>query len=87
MDECVLFKIDAACAFRNLRVDPMDSLKFGIKWNGSYYGLTHGSMVFQIVSDSVAHIVAKARIKLHSCIDDWLQYIPYWRSWSACTAI
>ena len=33
----VLFKVDVARAFRNLRVDPADCIKFGIKWEGSYY--------------------------------------------------
>ena len=53
-DDCVLFKVDVARAFRNLRVDPVDSLKFGIKWNGSYYanlavafGWTHGSAAYR----------------------------------------
>ena len=59
--ECLLFKIDVVCAFRNLRVDPVDSLKLGIHWKGQ----------FQILSDSVAYIVAKARIKLHCHIDDY----------------
>ena len=29
-DDPVLFKVDMVRAFRNLRVDPADSLKFGI---------------------------------------------------------
>ena len=33
----VLFKVDVARAFRNLRVDASDCIKFGIKWQGSYY--------------------------------------------------
>ena len=28
----VLFKIDITRAFRNLRTDPVDAPKFGIKW-------------------------------------------------------
>ena len=83
MDDCVLFKIDVARAFRNLRVDPVDSLKFGIKWNGAYYadlgvafGWTHRSAAFQILSDAVAHIVAMADIKLHCYIDDYIAVVP-----------
>ena len=30
-------KIDVARAFRNLRVDPVDTFKFGIRWKGKYY--------------------------------------------------
>ena len=82
-DDCVLFKIDVARAFRNLRVDPVDSLKLGIMWNGNYYadlavafGWTHGSAAFQILSDAIAHIVAKAGIKLHCYIDDYIAVVP-----------
>ena len=32
-----LSKIDVARAFRNLRVDPVDALKFGFTWQGSHY--------------------------------------------------
>ena len=49
----VLFKDDVARAFRNLRVDSADGLKFGIKWQNSYYldpaivfGWVHGSASF-----------------------------------------
>ena len=80
-DDCVLFKVDVACAFRNLRVDPVDSLKFGIKC--SYYAdlavafeWTHGSAAFQILSDAIAHIVAKADIKLHCYINDYIAVVP-----------
>ena len=31
----LLAKIDVARAFRNLRVDPADAFKFGLKWGGS----------------------------------------------------
>ena len=37
MDDPYLAKIDVARAFRNLRVDPADALKFGIFWKGNYY--------------------------------------------------
>ena len=50
------FKIDIARAFRNLRVDPANTFKFGIKWEYKYYidiavafGWVHRSMVFQMV--------------------------------------
>ena len=32
-----LSKIDVARAFRNLRVDPVDTLKSGIHWQGKYF--------------------------------------------------
>ena len=70
-EDAVLFKVDMARAFRNLRVDPADSLKFGIKWNDAFYvdvgiafGWTHGSVSFQILSDAITYIMAKEEIKL-----------------------
>ena len=82
-NECVLFKFDVARAFCNLRVDPVDSLKFGIKWNGSYYmdlvvvfGFIHRSTAFQILPDAIAHIVAKADIKILCYIDDYISVVP-----------
>ena len=36
-EECAPFKIDVTGAFRNLRVDPSDSLKLGICWKGQFY--------------------------------------------------
>ena len=46
----LIFKIDVARAFRNLRVDPVDALKFGLSWRDALYvdagvafGWTHGS--------------------------------------------
>ena len=46
-DDVALFKADVAKAFRNLPVDPADSIKFGIKWNNQYFlvvmfGWAHG---------------------------------------------
>ena len=83
VNNCILFKIDVARAFCNLRVDPVDSLKFGIKWNGGYYadlvmafGWMHGSMAFQILSDASVFIVAKANIKIHCYIDDCIAVLP-----------
>ena len=45
----VLFKVDVARAFRNLQVDPADSLKLGIRWQDAFFidvgiafGWTHG---------------------------------------------
>ena len=32
-----LMKIDVSRAFRNLRVNPKDCLKFGLKWGDSYF--------------------------------------------------
>ena len=76
--DTVLFKADVAHAFRNLRVDPADALKLGIKWNKAFYvdvviafGWTHWSGSFQILSDAIAYIMAKKGVKLHCYIDDY----------------
>ena len=62
----VFFKIDIARAFRNLRADPVDALKFGIRWQDQYFldggiafGWVHGTSVFQMIADAIAHIMRK----------------------------
>ena len=75
----VLYKIDVARAFRNLKVDPVDALKFGIQWDGLYFldqsvafGWTHGSAAFQMVSDAVTFIMHKHGAKIFAYIDDYI---------------
>ena len=82
-EDTVLFKVDVAQAFRNLRVDPVDSLKFGISWRGAYYidvgiafGWTHGSSSFQILSDAIAYIMKREGIQLRCYIDDYIAVVP-----------
>ena len=79
----VLFKVDVARAFRNLRVDPADCIKFGIKWKDCYYldgaiafGWVHGTAAFQFCSDSIAFIMKKAGVNLHCYIDDYVAVAP-----------
>ena len=79
----VLFKVDIARAFRNLRVDPADSLKLGIKWKDAFFvdagvafGWTHGSTAFQILSDAIAFIMRKEGANLRCYIDDYIAVLP-----------
>ena len=79
----LLFKVDVARAFRNLRVDPADGIKFGIKWQNSYYldpvtafGWVHGLASFQICSDAVAYIMMQKGIQIHCYIDDYIAVVP-----------
>ena len=79
LEDTVLFKVDVVHAFRNLRVDPADALKLGIKWNKAYYadlaiafGWTHGSGSYQLLSDTIEHIMAKKGVKMHCYIDDYI---------------
>ena len=47
--DALLYKIDVARAFQNLRANPVDATKFGIFWKRKYY-LDHG-----IVLDAWEH--------------------------------
>ena len=56
----LLSKIDISRAFRNLRVDSADVIKFGIKWKGAFFlcitalfDLVHGSSSFQVIADAI----------------------------------
>ena len=70
----MLSKIDVARAFRNLKVDPVDIFKFGIKWNGKYYldiavalGWIHGSASFLLASDAILYMMRQEDFQ-HICI-------------------
>ena len=75
----MLFKIDVARAFRNLRVDPVDVMKLGMSWGGQYYlssavvfGWKHGTASFQLVADAIAYIMAQEGCKVLAYVDDFL---------------
>ena len=83
IDDPLIFKIDVARAFRNLRVDPVDSLKLGIRWNDALYvdggitfGWTHGSAAFLMANDAIVYIMSKAGCQVHAYIDDFLVIAP-----------
>ena len=78
-----IFKIDIGHAFRNLRVDPADALKFGIRWKQKSYvdgavafGWVHGSTAFQMVSDAIVHIMSTRGYKIFAYIDDFVAILP-----------
>ena len=82
-DDPLMYKIDVARAFRNLRVDPVDAVKFGIHWDNHFYlnqsiafGWTHGSTAFQMVSDTVTHVMRKAGASDFAYIDDYIGVSP-----------
>ena len=79
----LIFKIDIARAFRNLRVDPIDVIKFGIRWDDALYvdgdvafGWTHGSASFQMVADAIVHFLSKSGCQVRAYIDDFLVIAP-----------
>ena len=72
-----LAKIDISRAFRNLRVDPGDATKFGIRWGDSYYldlaaafGWVHGTSAFEMCSSALEYYFRGHRITMHPYIDD-----------------
>ena len=82
VNDPVLFKVDVARAFRNLPVDPADTLKFGLKINNQYFldksvafGWIHGTASYQLISDAVAYIM-RDQTKLHCYIDDYVAVLP-----------
>ena len=79
----VMFKVDVVRAFRNLHVDPADSLKLGIKWKGAFvidiaiaFGWMHRSAAFHILSDVIAYIMKKEGINLTCYLDDYIAVAP-----------
>ena len=75
----VLFKVDVAHAFRNLRVDPADCIKLGIKWHDFYFidgsvvfGWVHVTVIFLICSDCIVFMMKKLGVNLHCYFDDYV---------------
>ena len=82
-DDPVIFKVDVARAFRNLHVDPVDAVKFGISWEGRSYvdlsvafGWTHDSASFQMASDAIVFIMKGMGCKVRAYIDDYIIVAP-----------
>ena len=78
-----IFKIDIGRAFRNLRVDSANALKFGTQWRQKSYvdgavafGWVHGSLAFQMVSDAIVHIMSTRGYKIFAYIDDFVAILP-----------
>ena len=79
----VLYKIDVARAFHNLRVDLVDAVKLGISWKGQFFldlsivfGGMHGSAAFHRLSDEIVYIMRKCDCVLHAYIDDYIGVAP-----------
>ena len=82
-DDPVLFNIDVVQAFRNSHVDPADTLKFGIQWQGQLYvdvailfTWVHSMTAFQLCLDIISFILAKQDVKLHCYVDDFIAFVP-----------
>ena len=77
IEDPLIFKIDMARAFRNVRVDPVDALKFGLSWRDALYidggvvfGWTHGSAAFQMVANAISFIMSSSECVRNAYIDD-----------------
>ena len=77
--EVLISKIDISRAFRNLRVDPADAIKFGIKWKDAFFldvtaafGWVHGSSSFQLAADAITYIMERHGFKTFAYIDDFI---------------
>ena len=75
-DNVVLAQISRA--FPNLRVGPANAGKFGIKWQEKYFldsavafGWVHEMSAFQMLRDTITHIIAKRQHKIFAYIDDY----------------
>ena len=60
-------------------MDPVDAVKFGIKWQGKCFldrvvafGWVHGTSAFYMLSDAVTHLMAKRQYKIFAYIDDYV---------------
>ena len=83
----MLFKIDVARAFCNLRVDPVDVMKLGMTWRGQYYlssaivfGWKHGTASFQLVADAISYIMAQKGC-IYLFIWDFMSLATLYRSY------
>ena len=64
-------------AFRNVPIDPRDSIHMGMKWKNHYYvekflafGAVHGTGIFQRIIDFVRFILAQEGTTVYNYIDD-----------------
>ena len=77
--EVLISKIHISRAFRNLRVDPADAIKFGIKWKDAFFldvvaafSWVHGSSSFQLAADAITYITERHGFKTFAYIDDFI---------------
>ena len=86
-DDPVIFKVDVARSFNNLRIDPVDAVKFGISWNDKFYvnlsvtfSWTHRSAAFQMTFDTIAFMTKDLGCKVRAYVDDYVVVAPQSRA-------
>ena len=73
-----IFKIDISRAFRHIKLDPADYDLLGLHWDATYldtclpFGTTHGSQIFQRVSDAVRYVMRRQGYRIINYIDDYV---------------
>jgi len=74
---CLLYKVDLKRAFRQLKIDPKDSIYTGLHFNNQYYidisvpfGYKHGSALCQRVTDAIRYIMHSNGYFIFNYIDD-----------------
>ena len=78
-----LINIDIARAFRNIRIDPGNTLKLCVSHNYLYYidkslafGAAHGTAIFQRVLDGIRRIMQVFSVQIWNYIDDLFARVP-----------
>ena len=78
-----IFKIDISRAFRHIKLDPADYDLLGLKWDRQGrdvtfldtclpFGTTHGSQIFQRVSDAVCYVMRQQGFRIINYCDDYV---------------
>ena len=75
--EARLFKVDISRVFRNVRIDPGDAIRLGIKWKNEYFldqnipfGAVHGTAIFERITDLIRYIMGRKGCIVWNYIDD-----------------
>jgi len=75
--ECLLYKVDLKRAFRQLKIDPRDTLFTGLHFDSKYFidlsvpfGYKHGSALCQRVTDAIRYIMHSHGYYIFNYIDD-----------------
>ena len=72
-DDPKLIKLDIELAFRNVCIDPGDVMTLGLAFQGEFYiafGVTHGTAIFQCISDAIRRFMAHEGHRVWNYIDD-----------------
>ena len=63
IDDPLLMKVDISRAFRNIKIDPRDAIKCGLRHQGQF-GAIMSTKIFQRISDAIAYIMQQNSRKI-----------------------